>query len=116
MKTRIYCIDIDGTICTTEGTDYSKAIPIKKRIEQINNLYEEGNKIIYFTARGMGSTNNNISAAYAKMYSFTEKQLSDWGAKYHSLFLGKPRADLYIDDKAMKDSNFFDSLTGSDLR
>ena len=116
MSSLTYVIDIDGTICSQTDGDYSLAVPFENRITLINDLYEQGHHIIYFTARGMGSTNNNISAAYAKMYSFTEKQLSDWGAKYHSLFLGKPRADLYIDDKAMKDSNFFDSLTGSDLR
>ena len=92
MKTRIYCIDIDGTICTTEGTDYSKAIPIKKRIEQINNLYEEGNKIIYFTARGYVTGTN--------WQSTTLEQFKKWWVKFNELKFGKPNADIYIDDKS----------------
>ena len=52
-----YCIDIDGTICTP-GTcwecQYEGATPKKDRIKVINKLYDEGNYIIYFTARAMG--------------------------------------------------------------
>ena len=50
-----YCIDIDGTICTpTVGRDYHKAEPWSDRIKVLNKLYDEGNHIIYFTARAMG--------------------------------------------------------------
>ena len=45
-----YCIDIDGTICTPgdcKSCQYEGATPKKKRIEVINNLYDEGNYIIY---------------------------------------------------------------------
>jgi len=50
-----YCIDIDGTICTpTVGRDYHKAEPWQDRIKVLNKLYDEGNHIIYFTARAMG--------------------------------------------------------------
>ena len=31
----------------------------------------------------------------------TEVQMKAWGVKYHKLFLGKPGADIYIDDKAV---------------
>ncbi len=47
-----YCVDIDGTICTpTIGRDYHKAEPWQDRIKVLNKLYDEGNHIIYFTAR-----------------------------------------------------------------
>jgi len=50
-------VDIDDTICfykKEEGTkmDYSKANPYLERINKINKLYDEGHKIIYWTARG----------------------------------------------------------------
>ena len=44
----IYCIDIDGTICSKDNEDYNFAVPYEDRIEIINQLYEEGNKIIFF--------------------------------------------------------------------
>tara|TARA_R110000824_G_scaffold25201_1_gene88004 strand:- start:205 stop:540 length:336 start_codon:yes stop_codon:yes gene_type:complete len=109
MKT--YVIDIDGTICTKNcelrGSSYTESEPLQDRIHKINALYEEGNKIIYMTARGMGRHDNNPQAAIQEFYTFTEEQLSKWGCKYHHLFLGKPAADFYIDDKGINDEDFF---------
>tara|TARA_Y100000310_G_scaffold284114_1_gene306679 strand:- start:29 stop:385 length:357 start_codon:yes stop_codon:yes gene_type:complete len=103
-----YVIDIDGTICTISDSEYENANPIFNRIEKINNLYDAGNTIIYYTARGMGRSNNNYDEAVSLMYDFTKKQLDSWGVKYHMLFLGKPAGDIYVDDKGMNDSSFFE--------
>ena len=102
-----YCFDIDNTICTTTGSDYRDSTPKKDRIDYINKLFEEGNTIYILTARGMGSTNNNPIKAYAKYYNLTKKQLDSWNLKYHELFLGKPCADIFVDDKGCLDKNFF---------
>ncbi len=103
-----YVIDIDGTICyKKEEEDYDQSSPIMNRIEVINKLYEKGNQITYFTARGMGRYSDNQMLAIQKFYSMTENQLNSWGAKYHNLILGKPSADIYIDDKGIKDEDFF---------
>jgi hypothetical protein len=96
MKKIIY-VDIDETICLTplEGVrDYTKSIPIKENIEKINNLYEQGNIIIYWTARG--------SRSKIDWYNLTENQLNQWGAKYHKLRCDKPFYDLFIEDKSIK--------------
>jgi len=108
MKT--YVIDIDGTICENRASKeacYSESKPIMNRIEKINRLFDQGNEIIYLTARGMGRHNNNPYAAIQDFYSLTELQLKKWGCKYHSLFLGKPSGDFYIDDKGVGDEEFF---------
>lgn len=103
-----YVIDIDGTICTsvTNG-DYSSALPIYDRIDKINKLYDEGNYIVYLTARGMGRYNNNADLAKARFYDITELQLRLWECKYHELFLGKPSGNFYIDDKGINSDEFF---------
>jgi len=106
---KTYVIDIDGTICSDSFGQYEKAEPIKSRIDLVNRLYQEGNRIIFFTARGMGSSENNIEVAKEKWFDFTKSQLEDWGVKYHSLFLGKPAADQYIDDKGVSPEIFFES-------
>lgn len=90
----IHCFDIDGTICGTENGDYEGAKPFPKMVEHINNLYELGHKIIFHTARG---TMSGID-----WRELTEKQLKDWGINYHELHFGKPYADYYYDDKAVK--------------
>ena len=110
QQTKTYVIDIDGTICTqSEGDlpDYSDAYPIRQRIDAINALYEQGNIIVYCTARGMGRTSGNQIASTSLFYKQTSDQLNEWGAKHHSLYLGKPAGDVYIDDKAVNADDYF---------
>jgi len=103
-----YCVDIDGTICQkSENDDYDKSFPIEERIKKINQLYDEGHIIKYFTARGMGRYDDDEYLALKSFYGLTRTQLESWGCKYHQLILGKPSADYYIDDKAIKDNDFF---------
>ena len=100
MKQKVLAFDIDGVICDTVESDYQNSKPNKKAIEKINRLYDEGNKIIIFTARFMGRTNNNYKKAYKLGYKFTLSQLQSWNLKFNELILGKPSFDLLIDDKA----------------
>jgi hypothetical protein len=88
----IIYIDIDETICTTsESRDYRESKPIKKNIQKANNLYDDGNTIIYWTARG---TTTGLD-----WESVTRDQFERWGVKFHDLKFGKPYYDLFIDDK-----------------
>ena len=111
-----YCVDIDGTICTpTIGRDYHKAEPWKDRIEVLNKLYDDGNHIIYFTARAMGRFSDQphtIAAQKAKevLFELTKNQLDEWGCKYNELIMGKPHADLFIDDKGINCDDFFNTI------
>lgn len=89
----VYCFDIDGTICTNTNGDYEQAKPIEKIIEKINNLYKEGHTIIIFTARG--------ATTGIDWKETTEYQLHSWGVCYHELLMGKPHADVFVDDKAI---------------
>ena len=104
-----YVFDIDGTICTNTGGDYNSALPFADRIEKINQLYDDGNTIHFLTARGMGRSNNAAVYADRAFRKLTEQQLSDWGVKYHKLFLGKPAGGIYIDDTGIKEEDFFNS-------
>ena len=94
-----YCFDLDGTICDTPSKDskplYHEASPIPFMVEQVNRLFDEGNKIIIMTARGRGSGKN--------WTDWTIKQLDMWGVKYHELepMFHKPTADIFIDDKGI---------------
>ena len=100
----IYVFDIDNTICHSSNGEYEKSIPIKERIEKINHLYDLGNTIIFQTARGMGRSSNKNPNLFLEL---TKHQLKTWNVKYHDLFMGKPAGDIYIDDKAIKDEEFF---------
>jgi hypothetical protein len=103
-----YVFDIDGTLCTKAiDFDYESSEPIKERIQVVNRLYDAGHTIIMQTARGMGRHANNPHLARQNFYGMTATQLEEWGVKYHMLFLGKPAADIYIDDKGIRDEDFF---------
>lgn len=101
MSKKKYVIDIDKTICTHEK-DYADASPFLEVIDRFNRLYEEGNRIVYFTSRG---TETKID--WRKL---TEIQLKNWGVKYHELLFGKPSADYYIDDKSLP-LDIFNTMT-----
>lgn len=63
-------------------------------------MFEDGWTIIIFTARGTLSGLDHRD--------LTKRQLSKWGVKHHQLILGKPAADLYVDDKGVSDASFFE--------
>jgi hypothetical protein len=106
----IYFVDIDETICYYETEEkifvdgietrnYLLAKPCRERIVKINKLYEEGNSIVYWTARG--------SITGLDWTALTGAQLKHWGAKHHKLILGKPYYDVFIDDKNINSDRFF---------
>ena len=105
---KLIYVDIDGTICTQQNTpdfadhpiDYSDVKPIPERIKQINELYDKGHTIVYWTARGCKSGMDHTE--------LTKDQLLRWGAKYHDLQVGtKPHFDMYICDKSYNAESWF---------
>jgi hypothetical protein len=97
----IIYVDIDETICFYEEEialdgkkDYSKAIPCQENIDKVNKLWEEGNTIIYWTARG--------SRSGIDWTEFTKKQLTSWGVKYHDVRCDKPYYDQFIEDRSVR--------------
>ena len=106
---KIIYVDVDGTICENRddlkkynpGVTYSDAKPFPDRIAVINQLYDEGHEIHYWTARGCHSGEDYTD--------LTKQQFLDWGVKYHELHVGdgKPHFDMYICDKSYNAASFF---------
>ena len=98
----IVYVDIDDTICYYDNKldkDYNNAIPYLDRIDKINKLYDNGDIIVYWTARG--------TLTQINWFEITLKQLKNWNCKFHELRMGKPAYDLFIDDKNINSNNFF---------
>ena len=95
-------VDIDETICFfPERRTYDLAEPSHENIEKINKLYDDGNIITYWTARGSSQPDNE--ERMNEYRELTHNQLKEWGCKFHSLELGnKPNFDLLIDDKVKR--------------
>lgn len=107
-KQKVIAFDLDDVICfrpkeyeNLGPEKYSYCQPYIETIEIINSLYEDGHKIIIYTARGMHQFDGNVIEIYNKLYNKTNDQLKSWGLKYHKLVMGKIYYDLLIDDKAI---------------
>jgi len=97
-----WVFDLDGTICDTtydfDTWEYLESTPRKDIIKKINELYDSGEHITIFTARG--------SVHKRDWLDETKKQLSDWGVKYHELRFGKPGGEIYVDDRTISPEEF----------
>ncbi|MCG8614172.1 MAG: ATP-grasp domain-containing protein [Pseudomonadales bacterium] len=91
-RRKVYCFDLDGTLCT-ESCTYEEAKPIQLMIDKVNRLYGQGHEIVIATARGASSG--------VSWRTLIEEQLNAWGVQYHRLVTDKPFADYYIDNKSI---------------
>jgi len=113
-KQKIIAFDLDDVICF-RNDEYEKLGPKKydycqpypENIEIVNSLYDEGHRIIVYTARGMSQFDGNVELIYENLYQKTKDHLKEWGLKYHSLVMGKIQYDVLVDDKALN-SNAID--------
>ncbi len=97
--TKIFLIDIDGTICDDIKNEDSHLYPTAKvfpgSLNIINKWFDEGNVITFFTARE------------SKDRKVTEEWLDKHGFKYHALVMDKPRIKdgqeyVWIDNRKVR--------------
>ena len=92
-------IDVDETICNSpDKPDYTTSTPIIENISKANKLYDDGNTIIYWTARG--------TVTGMDWKTTTLNQFKELGFKFHDLKFGIPYYDLFIDDKNLNTENW----------
>ena len=85
----VIMIDIDGTICTEERPlDRPLAKPLPGAVKAVNRMVDEGNIVVFWTGRGWDQ------------YRVTKHWLDEHGFRYAQLLMGKPIANLIIDDRA----------------
>jgi hydroxymethylpyrimidine pyrophosphatase-like HAD family hydrolase len=84
-------IDLDGTLCEEKPTfERSLAKPIPLAIQALRRLKIWGHHITIYTARGWME------------YDMTKSWLDNYDIPYDNLICGKPVGDLWIDDRAIK--------------
>lgn len=95
-----FIIDIDGVVCedipNEEPERMVTASEIPEARKQINEWFEQGHIITFFTSRT------------EELRNITEMWLKGHGFKYHNIIFGKPRGGNYhyIDDKNVRASKF----------
>jgi CMP-N-acetylneuraminic acid synthetase len=91
---KTFVFDLDGVVARlVPDNDYARARPEPETVAAVNRLFEAGNRIVLYTARG---TVTGIDWREA-----SERQLAEWGVKYHELRFGKPAGDFYVDDRQL---------------
>lgn len=94
-------IDLDGVVCSEEQTfERSLAKPIPGAREALLALREHGHTLVIYSARSWSE------------FRMTKKWLEDHGIPFDSLLLGKPVADLFIDDRAVHFTEWSEVLQG----
>jgi len=100
-----YLIDIDGTICDDIPNEQPERMAtaklFKDALETINQWYDEGHIITFFTSR------------LESHRTVTEKWLNKSGFKYHGLLMGKPRGGNYhwIDNHIVRATRYEGKFT-----
>jgi 7-cyano-7-deazaguanine synthase in queuosine biosynthesis len=85
-----YRVDIDGVLTNEiEGHDYEMRTPNQNNIARVNDIYQQGARIILWTSR------------YAEDEEITRKWLKENKVYYDELILDKPHYDKIIDDKCI---------------
>lgn len=95
-------MDIDWTVCTGVDNEFSHLYPTAKvfdgAVKFVNDLYDKGHRITFFTARE------------SKDREVTVEWLNRHGFKYHQLIMDKPRAIhgnyRWVDDIPVKGFQF----------
>ena len=95
-------VDVDGVIADTNGSDYKNSKPLKYGIDWVNKRYEQGYYIIIMTARYDKIEFGNLARQYEAGYIELVDWLNKHSVKRHEVRMGKPRAFLYIDDRAAR--------------
>lgn len=104
------CCDLDGTICNMKTSDmsYSDVVPMDGAVETLKQWRRDGHYIILQTARHMKTHSSNEGKILANL-GYLYEWLSKWEIEYDELYIGKPYADVYIDDSAISHKSWADT-------
>jgi capsule biosynthesis phosphatase len=98
------CIDLDGVVCQLRrpGQQYAELEPVLGAVEKLRALRAAGHYVILCTARHMKTCGGNVGQVVARQGAVTLNWLARYGIEYDEVHFGKPHADVYIDDNAVR--------------
>lgn len=107
------CIDVDGTICRLrgDGESYSDVLPLPGAVEKLQEMRASGHTIILHTARHMSTCAGNEGLVLARQGKVLFDWLERFDVPFDEIYFGKPQADLYIDDNALRFEGDWSSIS-----
>jgi phosphoglycolate phosphatase-like HAD superfamily hydrolase len=98
-RPRTIMVDLDGVLCTEEQFhDRPLAEPIAGAREALEKLRAAGYIVVVYTARSWGE------------HRATKHWLDQHGFTYDGIQMGKPVADVWIDDRALRFTSWNETL------
>lgn len=97
-------IDLDGTICDIRkpGEKYADVKPKPGAVEKLKKFKQQGHYIIITTARHMKTAEGNVNFVVSRLGLETLEWLEKHEIPHDEVNFGKPYAQVYIDDRAIK--------------
>lgn len=101
-------LDLDGTICPIKepNQSYAELEPMPGAAKKIQSLREHGHYIIILTARNMATCEGNLGKVMKNVGKLTLDWLERYEIEYDEIYFGKPNAEIYIDDRAIRFLNW----------
>lgn len=102
------CIDLDGVICELrrDGQSYGELAPVPGAVKKLTSLRDAGHYVILQTARHMKTCDGDVGKVLARQGLVTLQWLDKHSVPYDEVHFGKPHADVYIDDNALRFSTW----------
>jgi capsule biosynthesis phosphatase len=103
-------IDLDGTICPIKQPhqSYADLEPLPGAVEQIRTLRAAGHYVIILTARNMATCESNLGKVMKNIGKTTLDWLEKYTVEYDEIYFGKPNAEVYLDDRAIRFTSWYE--------
>jgi capsule biosynthesis phosphatase len=97
-------IDLDGTICPLKEPhqSYADLEPLPGAVARLAEFRAVGHHIVIITARNMATCESNVGQVLKNIGKLTFDWLEQWNIEYDEIYFGKPNAEVYIDDRAIR--------------
>jgi len=105
-------VDLDDTICfpnhSYDDTErkYELASPNLNMIEALHRAKAKDYRIVVYTARRMLTHHGDLQKIEEDAGEATRKWLNKYNVPCDELIFGKPYAEYYVDDKALRPDEF----------
>jgi capsule biosynthesis phosphatase len=97
-------IDLDGVIAEIRqpSQSYADLAIVSGAAERLRRLRAAGHYVIIHTARNMATCEGNLGRVLKNVGQITMDWLDRHQVEYDEIYFGKPNAEVYIDDRAVR--------------